>query len=132
MIGADPDQDREAEGMTGIEIEEAIEGGTQDLDLDLTHAAAVEERVGEMVETVTGEDTLAQSQEIDADVAIVTLVEAEVAVMIEEEADLLTIREVPLQRKEELNHSLWSLTSDWLKTNRSEEEFYPLLINTTV
>ena len=105
MIGADPDQDREAEGMTGIEIEEAIEGGTQDLDLDLTHAAAVEERVGEMVETVTGEDTLAQSQEIDADVAIVTLVEAEVAVMIEEEADLLTIREVPLQRKEELNHS---------------------------
>ena len=92
--------------MTGIETEEATEEETQDLDPDQTPAVAAEERVEEMEETVTGEDTLAQSLETDAAAAIATLVEAEEAVMTEENpADLLTIREVLLQRKEELNHS---------------------------
>jgi hypothetical protein len=91
-----------------IGIEAATEEEAPDQDLDPAPATAGETMEGE----ATAEDTLAQAQETDAAAAEAALVVEAVAVTTEEEADLLTRREVLPQRREELTLNPQATTSE--------------------
>ncbi len=106
-LGAAPEADQEVGEMIGIEA--ATEGELPDQDPDQAPAIAGET----MAEVATAEDTLVQAQETDAAAtAEATLVVEAAAVTTEEEADLLTRREVLPQKREELTLNPQATTSE--------------------